>query len=612
MARARIVLLLLCVAGAGLACGRRLVGRLSFDAGSDSAARVVPDLPQVCTSEGWCWTHPLPTSDRFVAAYTVGIDDLWLIGASGTIVRFAGGVWSTVPAPSSALSAIWASAANDVLVGGPAGPYHWDGAAWTQVPSPASPGGRPVYSIWGCAPNDVWVVGALALHWDGSQLTYPTQPILPGYLRAVWGSACNNVWAGALIDGSGAGRMMRWDGNNWLDIASQPAERIAGTGPDDIWSLGQGQLFHWTGPGAGTLRDSRTLNLFAIGTDAVGTIDDRQVISIFPRSGATSSLAPAPDEVTALWGRAANDIWGFGALGFAAHWNGTDWTAELPGWALTHDNAVKVTGSSPTDLWAVAGGTLLHGDGSTWQTALTPQEVGGTIHDVWAAAPDDVWVLGGDALIHRWNGAAWRTEDPPPRGMTTPEMRAISGTGPDDVWILRGTNSVLHWDGRSWISRQPDIDRPVDIWAAGPDEAWVVGDDGVSHWDNGFWYRPRLPATFGSTPFTAVNGSGPADVWMLAAGYVLKVSDDQQDVSVVMSSDWRAAALAPIATGGVWVVFQAGTEASRLYRITNTDPGTFGTAVIGPAGLNDLWLASDATLWAAGDGGALIRKRPSP
>ena len=212
-------------------------------------------------------------------------------------------------------------------------------------------------------------------------------PSCPAILRAVWGSACDDVWAGALIDGSGAGRIIRWDGTSWLDIASQPAEQIVGTGPDDIWSLAQGQLFHWTAPGAGTLHDSRTLNLFPVGTDAVGTMDDRQVISIVARNGTISSPAAAPAAVSALWGRAANDIWGFGALGVAAHWNGTSWTDELPGWALTHDDAVKVTGSSPTDLWAVAGGTLLHGDGSTWRTVLTPQEVGGRIHDVWARAP---------------------------------------------------------------------------------------------------------------------------------------------------------------------------------------------------------------------------------
>jgi hypothetical protein len=610
MARKAIAWLLFCLVGTGLGCGRRFVGRLSADAGGDGP--VVPDFPEVCTSEGWCWTHPLPTSDRFVQAFAVGPDDLWLIGASGTIVRFAGGVWSAVPSPTSALSAIWATAPNDVWVGSPVGPYHWDGGSWTMVPTIASPGGRPVHAIWGCASNDVWVVGSLALHWDGSQLTYPAMPILPGALRAVWGSACDDVWAGALVDGSGAGRIMRWDGANWFDIASQPAEQIAGTGPDDIWSLAQGQLFHWTAPGAATLHNSRTLNLFPVGTDAVGTMDDRQAISIVARNGATSSPAAAPDAVSGLWGRAANDIWGFGALGVAAHWNGTSWTEALPGWALTHDDVVKVTGSGPTDLWAIAGGTVLYWDGELWRPALTPQQVGGTVYDVWARAPDDVWVLGGDALIHRWNGAAWRTEDPPPRGTTSPDMRAISGTGPDDVWILRGTNSVLHWDGQSWISRQPIIERPVDIWAAGPDEAWVVGDDGVSHWQDGSWNQPRLPVGFGSTPLTAVAGSSPGDVWMLAAGYLLKVSDDQRDVSIVMSSDWRAAALAPIATGGVWVVFEDGIEASRLYRVTNTDPSTFGTAVIGPAGLNDLWLASDGTLWAAGDGGALVRKRPAP
>lgn len=609
MTRTTIALLLLCLVGAGLGCGRRLVGRLSPDSGGDGT--MVPDLPEVCTSEGWCWTHPLPTSDRFVQAYAVGPDDLWLIGASGTIVRFAGGVWSAVPSPTSALSSIWASAPSDVWVGSPAGAYHWDGGSWSLIPPISDPGGRPVNAIWGCAPNSVWVVGPLALHWDGSQLTYPAMPSQPGFMRTVWGSACNDVWAGALADGSGAGRIMRWDGSSWGDIASQPAEQIVGTGPGDIWSLAQGQLFHWTGPGAGTLVNSRTLNLFPVGTDAVGTMDDGHVISIVGRNGTTSSPSPAPDAVTALWGRAANDIWGFGALGVAAHWNGTTWTDALPGWALTHDDAVKVTGSSATDLWAVAGGTLLHGDGATWQTALTPQDVDGKINDVWARASDDVWVLGGDALIHHWNGAGWRTEDPLPRTTGT-ELRAISGTGPNDVWILRGTNSVLHWDGDSWISRKPIIDRPVDIWAAGPDEAWVVGDDGVSHWENGFWYPPRLPLGLDSTSFTAVGGSGPTDVWMLAAGYLLKASDDKQDVSIVMSSDWRAAALAPIATGGVWVAFEDGGVASRMYRITNVDPATFGTAVIGPVGLNDLWLAPDATLWAAGDGGALIRKRPAP
>ena len=617
--------LLCAAAGAGAGCGRMLLGVIPApaDGGADAdatntdaspgkdAPSVEPELPQVCTSQGWCWTHPLPTSDRFVQAAWVGADDLWLIGASGTIVRLAGGAWSTIPSPTDTLATIWASASNDVWVGGLAGPFHWDGQSWTQVPPPTAPNVRGVNAIWGCATDDVWIVGPVVTHWDGHQLSYVEMPISPGGFRTVWGSGCHDVWAGFIDDSLGSGRIARWDGAAWRTTESRPAEQIAGTGADDVWSLAQGQLFQWSGLGAAMPRDSRALTLFSVGATAVGAMSDSHAISVFSRGGATLPV-PAPDAVSALVGRSTNDIWGLGARGAASHWEGTAWTPHLPAWMLSGDDAIKVTGSGPTDLWAVVGSTLLHGDGSTWRTALTSTEVGGRIYDLWARAPDDVWLLGGDALIHRWTGAAWHTEDPPPRGATTPEMRAISGTGPDDVWILRGTNSVLHWDGLSWISRQPLVNNLVDLWAPGPNEVWVVGDD-VSHWVGAGWSPPRIPPAIGNTAFTSVGGSGPGDVWLLAGGYVLKVADDGWNVTVVLSTDWRAASLSPLATGGAWVLFQDGTAASRLYRVITAEPGGGGgPALIAPARLNDVWAAADGTLWAAGTDGALIRKRPVP
>jgi hypothetical protein len=609
-----------------------LIGKLPAgapDAGADAAADLAadaapagdaaadrPTLPQVCTSDGWCWTHPLPTSDRFVQAFPVGADDLWFIGASGTIVRFSGGAWSTIPSPTDALSAIWASGSTDVWVGGTAGPFRWNGQSWMQVPPPTSPGDRPVYAIWGCAPNDVWVVGPVTTHWDGSVLSYVDMPLGARGFDTVWGSACNDVWAGFLDDSLGSGRIAHWANGNWTTTEQRPAEQIVGTGPDDLWSLAQGQLFHWNGVGAGTLEDSHTSNLFPIGTAAVGTLNDAHQISVFPRNnamGGPATLAPTP--VTALWGRSANDLWGFGARGVVTHWDGAAWTAHLPGWALSGDDALRVTGSGPNDLWAVVGSTLLHGDGSTWQTALTPQQVGGRIFDLWARAPDDVWVLGGDAVFHRWNGATWQSADPPPPppDPAMPEMHAISGFGPDDVWILRGRSSVLHWDGSTWISRQPQVDNLQGIWAPGPNEVWIAGD-GVSHWIGTGWSPLRIPDILINTSFTAVGGSGPTDVWVLAAGYALKVAPNNWDLTEGISSSWRAAALSPVSSGGIWVLFQDGTTpASRLYRVTGTDPTTdVGPALVAPAGLNDLWASPDGTMWGAGQGGALIRKRPAP
>ena len=137
---------------------------------------------------------------------------------------------------------------------------------------------------------------------------------------------------------------------------------------------------------------------------------------------------------------------------------------------------------------------------------------------------------------------------------------------------------------------------------------------GVSHWIGTGWSPLRIPDILINTPFTAVGGSGPTDVWVLAAGYALKVAANNWDLTEAISSNWRAAALSPLSSGGIWVLFQDGaTPASRLYRVTGTDPTTdIGPMVVAPAGLNDLWAAPDGTLWGAGAGGALIRRRPVP
>jgi hypothetical protein len=547
-----------------------------------------------------------------VQAYPIAPDDVWLLGNSGIIVRYAGGAWSTIPSPTDGLTTIWASSSEDVWVGGPAGPFHWDGGKWTQVPPPTSPNARAVTSIWGCSAKDVWVMGVVATHWNGSTLDFVDMPLDPGGFRAVWGTACDDVWAGFLDDSLGSGRVQHFDGNTWTTVETRPIEQLTGTGSDDVWSLAEGQLYHWSGLGPGTLRDSHTLDLFSLGPGAVGTMSDSHAVSVFARTGASSLAVPAPDGAGSLWGSSPNDIWGLGVGGFASHWDGGAWKPQLPGWSLSGDDATRVTGSSATDLWAVAGGALLHGDGETWQRALTPQQVGGSIYDVWAHTPSDVWVLGGDALIHRWNGASWQTTDPTPRGATTPEMRAISGVATDDVWVIRGRNSVLHWDGADWISRQPMVDNLVGIWAPGPNEVWIAGDT-VSHWTGTSWSPPRTPQSPGSIPFTAVGGSGPGDVWLLAGGYTMKVDADNWNITVALSSDSRALALTPISTGGVWVLYQDTiASVSRVYQLTSTVPGTWVPGPVAPGGLNDLWLAPDGAMWGAGTGGALIRRRPGP
>jgi hypothetical protein len=660
--------LLVCGTWAGLGCGPRFVGRVSRDGaappieagaqmgpdggadvgrdgGADAVVDLGPegpplppaDLPPVCTVDGWCWTHPLPSGDRFVDAFQVAADDVWLVGAAGTIVRFAGGKLSAIPSPTSTLAAIWATEPDDVWVGGRAGQYHWDGEAWSQIGIRTSPTARGVNAFWGCAPNDIWAMGPIATRWDGQDwlgVKVPSDVLLTeSGFHTVWGSACDDVWAGSLLDSSGAGAIYHFDGSTWAKVEARPAEEISGIGRSDVWSLAQGRLFHSNGVDPGVLVSDRTVSLSAIGTGAVGIMNDARRVLLLGSDGASTLLpAPAPDATRTLRGWASDDLWALGALGTAAHWNGMGWERHLPAWLLSSADATRVTGSGPDDLWAVVGGGLLHGDGKSWQIARTADQLGGSIVDLWVPGPGQVWVLGGDDRIHRFvsssssssssSGGQWETDDPPAGDPTASRMRAISGTGPNDVWIARGTNSVVHWDGDDWIARDVTLNQggAVNtinaIWAAAPNDLWVVGS-GISHWVNGSWVgAPAFPSNVVPVngPYVAVAGTGPNDVFFLSAsGAVVKATNDNLTLTQVSNPGAPAVALVAAAPTGVWLLFDdVASGVSRLTLLGSHSDGGADPRLVAPAGLKGIWCAPDGTLWAAGQGGSLLRRAPTP
>ena len=101
-------------------------------------------------------------------------DDVWAVGARGTIVRMKKGQdrWQAVESPTTEhLRAVWGSGPDDVWIAGDEGTIlHYDG----QSVSPASVqlplGPRPALrGMWGSGANDIWVVGdrATILHYTG-------------------------------------------------------------------------------------------------------------------------------------------------------------------------------------------------------------------------------------------------------------------------------------------------------------------------------------------------------------------------------------------------------------------------------------------------------------
>jgi hypothetical protein len=261
--------------------------------------------------DGTAWANvPAPGTDKrfnsFTAVAATASNDVWAVGnwatgsAGGTLVEhWDGDAWTIVPSPDSDpepligasyswLSGVAALATNDVWAVGsaqnvsPAGPSntlveHWDGTAWTIVPSPDVPADTGdaydhLSSVAAASPNDIWAVGdygvkvvewhavpqhALIEHWDGTEWTVAQSPPVEGQKVVRYGDwarvgaffavaavSSDEVWAaGTTGDPTAPDALIElWDGTGWTQVESPIAGASlfnAAVGPNgDVWAVG--------------------------------------------------------------------------------------------------------------------------------------------------------------------------------------------------------------------------------------------------------------------------------------------------------------------------------------------------------------------------------------
>jgi len=217
-------------------------------------------------------------------------DDVWAVGyrrlpgtpegaqGEGTLIaHWDGQSWRIVPSPNpgkivSRLDAVAGTGPQDVwAVGSFAGGtpavgdsgtliLHWDGQAWTQVPSPnRATWANALFSVSASAPDTAWAVGRsdngehsdpLALRWDGTQWrivpTPPSGSHNGGWFSGVAVLSPQDVWA---VGGDNPVPLLtHWDGRQWSP-AQLPAgggrnglfgslAAVAGRGPSAVWAVG--------------------------------------------------------------------------------------------------------------------------------------------------------------------------------------------------------------------------------------------------------------------------------------------------------------------------------------------------------------------------------------
>src|SRR2546429_9871978 len=103
------------------------------------AAASVAHAQPVCSSDGWCWSNPLPQGNTVISVWGTASTDVWAVGASGTILHSDGSAWSASESgtPNYTLRGVWGSASTDVwAVGGGGTTLHWDGKEGPPAPRP--------------------------------------------------------------------------------------------------------------------------------------------------------------------------------------------------------------------------------------------------------------------------------------------------------------------------------------------------------------------------------------------------------------------------------------------------------------------------------------------
>ena len=249
----------------------------------------------------------------------------------------------------------------------------WNGSAWSVVPSPnPTPplsGGGPVNNqllgVAAVGPNDVWAVGqstdfgagqTLIVHWNGTAWSVVPSPHPGTYsvLRSISAVSANDIWAVGTYykDGLQVTLVVHWNGTKWSIVNSpndgpflQELFKVRAVSANDVWAVG----YHL----------------------AVFGVNQVYQTSILHWNGAAWSVVPSPDvnqRNNYLWsvaGASATDAW---AVGFydtgtelktmTQHWDGSTWSVQPSPNASTYiDELLDVAIISPTNAWAVGHST---------------------------------------------------------------------------------------------------------------------------------------------------------------------------------------------------------------------------------------------------------------
>ncbi len=317
--------------------------------------------PMAMHWNGSAWTEEVLTLVKgqpgnppgsFDAVAAVSSHDVWAVGVNAgdpLAEHWDGRAWMVVPTPAAGpqgsgagaeLYGVAAVSARDAwAVGGTTGGntwiIHWDGTAWTRVPSPNPAGNNAqLNGVAAASATSAWAVGSYANpvtnislplieHWDGRAWTLVPSPVIRGgtalasALTGVAAASATSAWAvGSYanpVTNVSLPLIEHWDGRAWTRVPSQDLagggtlDAVSALSPASAWAVGTGSrcpghvqttlIEHWDGRAWTT-----------VPSPAAGTL--------------TAVTETSPDSAWAVGSSSSGD----GGPAVIEHWDGKTWT----------------------------------------------------------------------------------------------------------------------------------------------------------------------------------------------------------------------------------------------------------------------------------------------
>lgn len=526
----------------------------------DSDVFAVGNSGTIYHFDGQSWTEQSTSVDYdLLDIWGFSAGDVYAAGRGGTILHFEGGIWSEVESGTSEdLSGVWGSSPDDIfVVGERGGILHFDGTNWIPMDSGvncrfsdvrgssstdvfvvgcsgtvlhfdgtewsgdsrAIDAGR-LDELWVNGPDDVYLVGWGAWHFDGTDWTDLESPY--GYLRAIWGAP-----SGALFAVGSGGTILKYDDSAWTQMetgTTQILDGVWGTSEDDVFAVGVGNtILHYDGTLWSTVRTGLSVDfkgVWGVSADEVYAVPYGMPFYHFDGSGWTAMEDPLfTSYVADVWGTCSSDLFVIGgnAPRWVLHYDGSAW-AVAP--SLDYNQAKSLWGASPMDVFSAGGwasqteGGLIHRyDGEGWSRIHTVGDRG--LEDIWGTSASSAFAVGEGGTIVRFDGSGWTQM----ASGTDELLRAVWGTSPNSVFAVGGEGTILRFDGSSWTSMSSGtLEHLRAVGGTSPTDVYAGGGDLLLHFDGQAW-------TSVAEALMDTSGVGISGIWVDPDGTVIVVGN---------------------------------------------------------------------------------------